>query len=168
MIESMQIERYRVFYHPTRTGEVSFELIADGQRDALKHPHRLLYIVKLNEQFLYVGEAKSELKTRFQRGFSSYRYFKRTGKARGGYKGYKWIKLLDPTEGKPNQLDVWAILFDSSYDDNRDSIEAIEGEIVWKIRNQTNKWPTYQNEIHFNNDLKDANLIANKILEDLK
>jgi hypothetical protein len=168
MIESIQIEKYSLSYYPTRTGEISFELKACGQENALKHPHRLLYIVKLNEQFLYVGEAKSELKTRFQRGFSSYRYFKRTGKARGGYKGYKWIKLLDTTEGKPNQLDIWAILFYSSYDEDRESIEAIEGEIVWEIRKRTHQWPMYQNEIHFNNNLKEARELANKILDEIK
>ncbi len=46
---------------------------------------------------------------------------------------------------------VHVFVFVESYDENRKAIEAIEGEIVYLIRHKTNKWPEYQNEIHFSN-----------------
>ncbi|UMB52956.1 hypothetical protein MKD41_11495 [Lutibacter sp. A64] len=170
MTESLNIEKFSLSYKPTKSGEVSFHLkaINSKKNEALKYPNRLLYIVLNDNTFLYVGEAKAALKTRFQRSFGSYRHFIRVGKARGGYKGYKWIELLDPKKNTPKELKVWAVLFPASYNSYRDRIEAIEGELVWEIRKRTKHWPTFQNEIHFNNDYKDANRIANKILNEIK
>lgn len=168
MEEPFDIEKYTLSYRPTKTKEVGFLLEPSNavKSKALKYPHRLIYIVKHQNEFLYVGEAKAELNTRFERGFSSYRYFKRYGKARGGYKGYKWIKLIDPLEGKNYKLEVWAILFSSNYQE-REQIEAIEGELVYHIRSLTGRWPRYQNEIHFNNEWPEAPVLAIRIFQNL-
>lgn len=167
MTPNLTIEKYALTYKPTRTGEVSFLLIPVKHKNdkAIIYPYRLLYVVKDKNTFLYVGEAKSALKTRFHRSFASYRHYKRVGKARGGYKGYKWIELLDPEKNTPVNLDIYAVLFPSSFNDYRNRIEAIEGEIVWEIRKRTNQWPVFQNEIHFNNDFVKSSKLANQILE---
>lgn len=41
--------------------------------------------------------------------------------------------------------------FSENYDIKRDVIEAIEGELVYLIRNKFGYWPKFQNEIHFSN-----------------
>jgi hypothetical protein len=164
MTKEWEIEKYTLSFKPTKTGEVSFLLKPSdiNKAKAILYPHRLLYIVTFQNEYLYVGEAKAELKTRFQRSFTRYRHYKRTGDARGGYKGYKWIELID--NDNSIQLDVWTVLLPSSYNNNRDKVEAIEGEVVWEIRNRQKKWPTYQNEIHFNNNYSRASEDAIKIL----
>ena len=166
MLKAFEIEKYILSYRSTKTDEVSFLLKSTVEKKgkAINYSHRLLYIVMFQNEFLYVGEAKAELKIRFQRGFSSYRHFLRTGKARGGYKGYRWIELMEP--GK--ELTVWVVLFPANYDDKREFVEAIEGEVVLIIRNQTGKWPTYQSEIHFNNKMQNASEIASKIMDKMK
>jgi hypothetical protein len=45
---------------------------------------------------------------------------------------------------------------------NCEPIEAIEGELVFLIRQRTGDWPRYQNEIHFTNSAA-AKKIAVKI-----
>lgn len=163
-----EVEKYSLLSKPTKSGEASFFLNAElpDKSMALMYSSRLIYIVKDGERFLYVGEAKAELKTRLQRGFVSYRYFKRKGKARNGYKGYKWIKLLDSEDKSvKGKLDLYAILFSSKYDENREVIEAVEGDLVFEIKRRTGSWPLFQNEIHFNNENKMAHETAIKIIE---
>lgn len=162
-----EIEKYSLSSKSTKGGEVSFSLTAidTNNSKAIKYQSRLIYIVKNDEEFLYVGEAKAELKTRLQRGFGSYRYFKKKDKARNGYKGYKWIELVDTKDKNfKRQLDLYAILFSSQYDNNRAAIEAIEGDLVFEIKKRSGKWPLYQNEIHFNNENKLAHETALEIL----
>lgn len=46
--------------------------------------------------------------------------------------------------------------------------EAIEAEIVFEIRTNSNQWPLWQNEIHFFNefeDFKDAKDVAKHIFK---
>ncbi|WP_439554047.1 hypothetical protein [Flavobacterium macrobrachii] len=117
---------------------------------ALIKEKRKLYIVYHGNEILYVGEAHTSIKTRFQRGCTSFNHYIINGKARGGYKGYKW---LDKIENPQRNLTVSVITFPQKYDDkeNRKFIEAIEGELVYLIRNKTGNWPKFQNEIHFSN-----------------
>ena len=122
-----------------------------------------LYVVSYSNQVLYIGEANTSIKTRFQRGCNAYNYYKRNNTARNGYKGYKW---LDKENNFLRNLKVVVATFSMEYDDRRDFIEAIEGELVYLIRNKTGYWPEFQNEIHFSN-CEGAKEIAEKILSEV-
>jgi hypothetical protein len=118
---------------------------------ALQKERRKLYIVYHGNEVLYVGEAHTSIKTRFQRGYNAFNYYKRNNDiARNGYKGYKW---LDKVDNPQRNLSVSVVTFPQEYDDKekRKFIEAIEGELVYLIRNKTGNWPEFQNEIHFSN-----------------
>lgn len=164
----MIVEHYHLFCKFTKSNEVSFELhpLNKEATTALKTPNRLVYVVRNGSDFLYVGEAKKELKTRLSRGFAAYRSYKRTNVKRNGYGGYKWIDLFTRDKEKTTKLDklsLTAVVFDDSFVDKRDYVEAVEGELVHLIRAQTEKWPLFQNEIHFNNNFEDAHILAMKI-----
>jgi len=116
---------------------------------ALLKERRKLYLVYYDKQVLYIGEAHTSIKTRFQRGCNAFNYYKRNNDtARNGYKGYKW---LNKELNHNRNLTVTAITFSQEYDDKRETIEAIEGELVYLIRNKMGYWPKFQNEIHFSN-----------------
>lgn len=127
---------------------------------ALLKERRKLYIIHYNNEILYIGEAHNSIKTRFQRGCASFNFFNKNGKARGGYKGYKW---LNRENNFYRNLFVSVAIFNNQYDDNRSFIEAIEGELVYLTRNKFNYWPKFQNEIHFSN-CDGAKEIAEEIL----
>ncbi len=55
---------------------------------------------------------------------------------------------------------VW--IFDN-YTENQ--LESIEAELVYLVRNKTNSWPRFQNEIHFNNNFAKGKKIATQIFE---
>ena len=130
---------------------------------ALLKAKRKLYIVYHGNEILYVGEAHTSIKTRFQRGCTAFNHYTIKGKARGGYKGYKWLDKIDNPQ---RNLTVSVITFSQEYDDKekRTFIEAIEGELVYLIRNKLGYWPDFQNEIHFSN-CDGAKEIAESILE---
>lgn len=129
---------------------------------ALLKAKRKLYIVYHGNEILYVGEAHTSIKTRFQRGCTAYNFFKRNNDiARGGYKGYKW---LNKEHNSHRNLTVSVITFPEEYNSNREFIEAIEGELVYLVRNKLGYWPKFQNEIHFSN-CDGAREIAGVILD---
>ncbi|WP_427873520.1 hypothetical protein [Flavobacterium sp. MMS24-S5] len=127
---------------------------------ALLQERRKLYIIHYKGEILYVGEANHSIKTRFQRGSTSFNYFIRKGKARGGYKGYKW---LNKEYNVSRNLSVCVAIFNEKYDHNRSFIEAIEGELVYLVRKKLDYWPKFQHEIHFSN-YDGATEIAEQIL----
>ncbi len=146
--------------------EITFNLEwVSGLKKALEETNRKLYVIKDGEKFLYVGEANCSIVTRLRRGFTSYRYFSRNGNARGGYQGYKWIKLSD-SEVR-SALSVYVLVFEKKYDEYRGFVEAVEGELVYLIRKETKQWPLFQNEIHFTNE-PGAAKIAEEIFSKLK
>jgi hypothetical protein len=116
--------------------------------EALLKERRKLYVVYYGNEILYVGEANTSIKKRFQRSCSSYNHYITKGKARGGYKGYKWLNKKDNAQ---RSLKLAVVTFSAEYDDKRDFIEAIEGELVYLIRNKYSYWPMFQHEIHFSN-----------------
>lgn len=132
----------------------------EGQ--AVLKERRKLYIVFHASQVFYVGEANTSIKIRLQRSCSSHNHYIITGKARGGYKGYKWLNKKDNSE---RNLKIAVAIFCEDYDpdDKRVFIEAIEGELVHLIKQNTGKWPAFQNEIHFSN-CQGAKEIAGEIL----
>ena len=133
-----------------------------GEGKAMDKHRRKIYLVYDDKTALYVGEADTSIKARMQRSCNSYNYFKKSGQARGGYKGYKWLDI----KNKVRSLTLYVVILDESYDDStqRQKVEAIEGELVYEIRNRTEKWPAFQNEIHFSN-VDTANQIAKDILQ---
>ena len=111
-----------------------------------------LYVVRDSKDICYVGITSQPMSSRLRTGFIDDGHY--------GYHGYKWKDKL-----KQAELLVWTFP-----DIAKDSIEAIEGELVYLIRNRTGKWPKYQMEIHFHPDVSDkekriAEILANICLE---
>lgn len=153
---------FQINYSESGTCTIQF---AENVGIAFQKERRKIYLVANGTEILYVGEAHKSIKKRFQYSCTAFNYYfnQERKKARGGYKGYKW---LDPEKNSNRNLVVHVFVFDESYDTNRDFIEAIEGEIVYLVRKNTNKWPEYQNEIHFHNELVAAG-IAEEIIDSL-
>jgi len=159
-------EKYELVVFKKLNDATDFRLnLILGNGKSLQRERRKIYIIKDLTEFLYVGEANTSIKTRFKSGFISHRYFVRNEKARGGYKGYKWIG--EYVKKEDHVLNVFVSIFDQEYDIDRTFLESVEGEIVFLIRQNSGSWPLFQNEIHFNNR-QNANAIAleifNKIL----
>jgi hypothetical protein len=123
---------------------------SDGAQDAgFSRPVILdklpkLYVVRQDKDILYIGITSQDIRKRLRYGF--------TASGENGYHGYKW-KHLPAVE-----LLIW-----SFPDGNMDCLEAIEGELVYLIRNETGKWPKYQMEIHFHQASESEMQIANSI-----
>jgi len=96
-----------------------------------------LYVLKNSKELYYVGVTSRPMSARLRIGYRA--------KGEQGYHGYKWIGKIARAE-----LLVWC--FTKS---RRPHVEAIEGELVYLIRNRTGKWPKYQMEIHFHPDASD-------------
>ena len=105
-----------------------------------------LYILKENNEYLYVGTTMQSLTTRIRYGL--------TANGKTGYHGYKW-KNKEKVE-----LYVWG--FDGL---DKVQIESIEAEFVFLIRKKTRHWPLTQNEIHFNNEFADGKVFAEKLFK---
>lgn len=157
-----EIEEYSLKKRITKNGRISFLLTPVNSKLALHSTQRLIYLIKNKDEFLYVGETKSSIEKRFTSGFAAYNSFKKNGKARNGYKGYKWIKLLE----EQNNLSVFVAIFNNltDSDDAKEKMESIEGELVFLIRERKGYWPKYQHEIHFHNSAEGLN-IAKMIFE---
>jgi hypothetical protein len=96
-----------------------------------------LYVLKNSKEIYYVGVTSLPMSSRLRIGYRA--------KGEQGYHGYKWIGEISRAE-----LLVWC--FTKS---RRSHVEAIEGELVYLIRNRTGRWPKYQMEIHFHPDASD-------------
>lgn len=107
-----------------------------------KHPK--IYIIKDKSEYFYIGITQQSIRSRFRYGFNA--------NGETGYHGYKW------KDKSIVQLFVWCFDELTSY-----QLESVEAELAFLIRAKTNKWPIYQNEIHFNNDYDEAKEIANSI-----
>jgi predicted GIY-YIG superfamily endonuclease len=108
-----------------------------------------IYIVKYKDKIIYVGITKMSFSNRLRIGLSP--------KHQKGYNGYPWKNL--------NDVDINILTFD---DLTNKYAEAIEAELVYILRNKNNKWPEYQNEIHFRNIVNlDIHGFAESILSDI-
>lgn len=117
-----------------------------------------IYILKQEEEIVYVGYASQSIGTRLGQGIRA--------NGANGYHGYKWKQALELILyvfvfdhlliGKKNKEDEPYVLM----------AEAVEAELVYLIREKTGKWPCFQNEIHFNNEnLNKAKGIAAEIYD---
>jgi predicted GIY-YIG superfamily endonuclease len=96
-----------------------------------------LYVLKNSKEIYYVGVTSLPMSSRLRSGYRA--------KGEQGYHGYKWIGKISGAE-----LLVWCFT-----ENDRSTAEAIEGELVYLVRNRTGKWPKYQMEIHFHPDVSD-------------
>lgn len=153
-------EKYTIKLIDAEDNSCRIELFANNEhKNALLKERRKIYIIHSQTEILYVGEANSSIKIRFQRGCTSFNYYKRNNeKARNGYQGYKW---LNKDNNKDRNLNVSTFIFNNSYDDNRHFIQAIEGELVYLVREKFGYWPKFQNEIHFNNQIGSKEIAEN-------
>lgn len=112
-----------------------------------------IYILIAKDKIVYIGYASQAIGTRLGQGI-------RAG-GLNGYHGYKWKQV--------DELELFVFVFDqelngSKHKDDEPFIllaEGIEAELVYKLREETGKWPDFQNEIHFNNEkLETAKEIA--------
>jgi hypothetical protein len=144
------------------SSKIDFQLKTSGsaiksQELLIRTKQPKIYVIKSENEFLYVGYASQSIITRLGQGFRA--------NGERGYHGYKWKKL--------NEVElivfVFPILTDFSTKESRTYFEAIEAELVYQIRTQTWSWPTYQNEIHFNNGSREEILeIAGRIYTKIK
>lgn len=119
------------------------------QKRLVKKNVSKIYVVKHENDFLYVGTTVQSLTARFRYGLNA------DGKK--GYHGYKW-KNRESVD-----LFVWCL-----ETLNKIQIENIEAELAFIIRSKTGKWPLNQNEIHFNNEFDQGSEIAQKMFEHIK
>ncbi len=130
-----------------------FDILESKCIDKFCHPltgnQYKIYVLVDTKNILYVGTTKLSIKNRLRYGL--------TVNGQNGYHGYKW-------KGFPIvRLFVWC--FEEL---DKEAIESIEAELVYLIRKKSGKWPTSQNEIHFNNSFVPAGqLIAEKIYRQL-
>lgn len=126
----------------------------DFSDELIRSKNPKIYLIKSEDEFLYVGYASQSIITRLGQGFRA--------NGERGYHGYKWKKL----EKVELIVFVFPILAETSAKDSRTYFEAIEAELVYQIRTHTCKWPIYQNEIHFNNYFpEEASRIAKELFE---
>lgn len=145
------------------TSFVKLKLLESNGIALTDEERRKVYIVHSDKEVLYVGEAHTSMKLRMQRGYTAFNYLQKNNKRRNGYGGYKW---LDRTENPERTLILSVAIFGKEYDgdEEREIIEAIEGELVYLVRNKTGKWPELQNEIHFHN-IENTKETADSILK---
>ncbi len=142
------IEQHNLEIVSKDKGRYGLKLIPIGissEKLSLEKEGRKIYIIHHEEQIFYVGETGTSIKKRLERGFKAYNDFIKNGKTKNGYKGYKWIA----EKNSIRKLTVSVAIFG---DVEREIIEAIEGELVYLVRAKTEKWPEFQNEIHFRNN----------------
>lgn len=158
------IEKYILTFKEGKRGGVSFKI--DRDKESRTKTPNILYVVKNENEFLYVGEAENSIHVRMTRGFTSNRYYTIKGHARGGYKGYQWIELYKNGTGS---VEINVIVLDSigTKKENKHFRESLEAELCYLIKKDTHQWPIYQNEIHFRND-ENASGIVEKIYNEIK
>jgi hypothetical protein len=147
------LEKYTLQIHDKADGTCSLSLKSAEEKSesyALKKERRKIYLISSLRKILYVGEADTSMKTRLQRGCIPYNYFIKNKIAQNGYYGYKWLNKNNNPE---RLLTLSVAIFEPEHDpkENRNIIEAIEGELVYLIRQNTGEWPYFQQEIHFSN-----------------
>ena len=91
---------------------------------------------------MYVGYTGQSVSSRLSSGIRA--------SGVNGYHGYKWKDH--------DKVDLLIFVFDKFSEDvdvkkeEKDFIEAIEAELVFKVRTEKGYWPLNKNEIHFNNE----------------
>lgn len=127
----------------------------DGKQTKFKAPITTrgipkIYILKVKERIVYIGYTSQSISSRFNGGFRA--------KGENGYYGYQWKRY--------NRLDLTVFCFPpfSKVEEEREKEEkfaqAVEAELVYRVRKSTGEWPECQNEIHFFNNNKAKKVAA--------
>jgi hypothetical protein len=127
----------RVIYKKEQIGEnVNF------QKPVTEKSRPKIYILKSENELIYIGYTGQSISSRLNYGMRA--------NGRNGYHGYKWKNELD-------SVDLYVFVFEPFSGNEKDNkkykqfVEAIEAELVYKVRKETDFWPRSQSEIHFNN-----------------
>ena len=139
---------YTLHLSGTEDNRVISKKIYAGQESKFKTPVTKkktpkIYILTYKEQIVYIGYASQSMGNRMGHGIRS--------NGKNGYHGYKWKQV--------SELELSVFVFNqelkgNKHDDDKPYIEfaeAVEAELVYLVRQNTGKWPEFQNEIHFNN-----------------
>ncbi|AZJ32255.1 hypothetical protein SAMN05444344_3056 [Tenacibaculum mesophilum] len=110
-----------------------------------------IYVIKTENEIIYVGYANQSLGLRLGQGMRP--------KGVKGYHGYKWKDKYDMVELLVFTFENMGLNFDNKKNQKL-FFQAVEAELVYKIRFETGNWPMHQNEIHFNNHVD-----KNKVLQ---
>jgi hypothetical protein len=140
-MEDYMIEKYTITVRNDNGYSILFEP-HDSKGEAFGNK-RKIYIISSGKEVLYVGEAKTSIKARLERGCYDFNHSEETGESRNGYRGYKWLDT-------DSALTLNVAIFHNA-NMGKEDVEAIEAEIVYLIRKHKDLWPNGQNEIHFNN-----------------
>lgn len=111
-----------------------------------------LYVASKAGVLLYVGVTSQPMAVRLRGGL--------TADGTHGYHGYAWGR-----EDHAIRLDIWYLEGD---DTNRTDLEAIEAEVVFLYRHESDQWPQAQTEIHFHQSDITHRECARQIVEALK
>ena len=105
-----------------------------------------LYVISHNDKPIYVGATISSIGVRLNQGL-------------GAKYGYQWRDLKKAT------IDVW-MLEDVWMLDEVDTktMETIEGEVVFLIRQHSGQWPDHQTEIHFHQSSTEHRDAAHQVI----
>jgi len=137
-MEANKYNKYRIQITDSKVrcieanGEPANQFLVPDVSDSLSK----LYVVKNGRDIYYVGITITDIRKRLRSGFYA--------KGEHGYYGYKW------KDQETAEILIWCFP-----DFVKGQVEAIEGELVYLIRNRIGNWPTYQMEIHFHPNATD-------------
>ena len=134
-----------------------------------------VYVFKKDEDVWYIGITSQRISDRFRLGM----------KGSKGYSGYEFNKEKFGEIGKI--LDVLIFTFNNcryakrlekdkngknkltdEYQELLNKFETIEGELVFKYKEDKKEWPKYQHEIHFrNSESKKIKSLVKKIFNEI-
>lgn len=113
--------------------------------------HPKIYLVKFEDEIIYVGYTKDSIANRLSYGLAPYNKTVTNPEIiprRNPYAGYKWRHL--------DKVDYFVWVFEDIKlpvtTEMKYLFENIEAEIVFKLKQQNN-WPKYQSEIHFYSEI---------------
>ena len=155
----LYFSHYSLLFKGSSKTDVSFSLSEmNNTVSNTEQKDNIIYIVSDKDKILYVGEAKTDINSRFTRGFYLFRKYAKGVKPKDGYKGYKWIEVF---LNKTQQLKIVVAVIEKKSSDERENKlfrESIEGELCFEIRLNNRYWPEKQNEIHFHNNSEAAKI----------
>lgn len=118
-------------------------------------PKLYVFTTLETNEVLYVGQTKRSISARLRAGFAP-----SSTRRSNGYAGYQFREL-----GTAHMH----VFMDEEWLQHSDAtisqVELIEAELCFLIRQQTGKWPSYQNEIHFGPHTKAHSSWAKQIFE---
>ena len=143
---------YKLFLAGDEDKRIIIKKECDGKSTNFKKPVTLnktpkIYILKREVEIVYIGYASQSIGVRLGQGIRA--------AGLNGYHGYKWKQV--------DELELFVFVFEqeikgSKHQDDKPFVllaEAVEAELVFKVRGKTGKWPEFQNEIHFNNEKRE-------------